>query len=98
MPANVDHTLQKPKVLHPRIPAIGADRTLIRNCLYKVDTRILEAIHAREHLRPDYATERLVPRISAAVINVSRRQPGDDAILIERNSRVAKGAFVAVGA
>src|SRR5208282_3061449 len=98
MSANVDHTLQEPQVLHARVSAIGTDRTFIRDRLGEIDACILEAIDSGKHLRPDHTTQRLVARICAAVINMSRYEPGDNTVFIKRNSGVAESPFVAVSA
>src|SRR5277367_2109446 len=98
MPADVNHPLQEPQVLHARVSAIGADWTFIRDRLSEVDPRILKAIHSRKYLRPDHASQRLVARISAAIINMSRDQAGDHTVLIKRDPGIAEGPFIAMGA
>ena len=96
--ADIDDALQKPQVLHARIAAIGADRTLVGDRLREIDAGILETIDAGKHLRPDHAAQRLVARISAAIVDMPRVNRGDDAILVQRDAGVAKGPFVAVRA
>src|ERR1035441_4682580 len=96
--ADVDEALQKPEVLHARVSAIGADRTLVGDRLTEIDASILETIYPTENLRPDHAAQGFVPRVSAAVVDVARVDGGDDAVFIEGHARVAEGALVAVGA
>ena len=98
MGADVEHALQKPQVLHARIAAIGADGTLVGDDLREVDAQIFQAIGCRRDLRPDDAAQRLIARISAAVVDVPRVDGKDDAVLVERDARVAEGALVAVRA
>ena len=96
--ANVDHALQEPQVLHAGVAAIGADRTFVGDRLREIDARILEAINAGKHLRPDHAAQRLVARIGAAVVDVAGREGGDHAVLVEGDSSVAESSLIAVGA
>jgi hypothetical protein len=96
--ADVDEALQEPEMLHARVSAIRADGTFIRDCLAEIDASILESIDPAENLRPDHATQRLIARVSAAVINVARGEGGDDAVFVESDTRVAEGALVAMGA
>src|SRR5207302_3176138 len=89
---------QKPKMLHARVTAVGANRAFVADRLGEINARVLEAIDAGKNLRPDDAAERLVARISAAIVYVARSDGSDDAIFIERHAGVAEGALVAVGA
>src|SRR4051812_31556509 len=96
--ANVDAALQEPQVLHARISTIGTDGTLIRDDLSEIDARILEPVDARKDLRPDHATERLIARVSAAVVKVSRLNAGDHAIRVQGDTRIEERTLVPVRA
>src|ERR1700733_1516222 len=85
-------------MLHAGVSAIRADRTLIRDCLREVYACILEAINPWKDLRPDHVAQRFVPGIRAAVIDVSRDNRGNHAILIESGTSVEKSPLVTVGA
>src|SRR5882724_725355 len=85
-------------MLHAGIAAIGADRALVGYGLTEIDASILESIDTRKHLRPDYAAERFVARIGAAIIDVPRIDGGDYAVFVERDASIAEGSFVAVRA
>ena len=71
MRADIHHAFQKPKMLHARIAAIGPYGALVADRLGEINARILEAIDAGKNLRPNDAAERLVARISAAIINMA---------------------------
>ena len=60
--------------------------------------RFLKPIRCRRDLRPDDAAQRLIARISAAVVDVPRVDGKNDAVLVERDAGVAEGALVAVRA
>src|SRR5581483_6749815 len=98
MRADVDHALQEPEMLHARISAIRADRTLVGHRLCEVNARTLEPINSRKYLRPNHAAERLIWRIGSAIVDMARRNSRDHAILVQSNPRVPKGALVAVRA
>src|SRR6266568_973532 len=85
-------------MLHPRIAAVWADGTLVGDGLREIDTRILETVDAGKDLCPNHATERLVARVRAAVVDVPRSDPCDNSVPIEGHARVAKRALVPVGA
>src|SRR6266851_4040159 len=85
-------------MLHAGIAAVWSDWAFIGYRLSEINARVLEAIHAGEDLRPDHATERLVTRIRAAIVNVPRGNGSDHAALIERDPRITESAFIAVSA
>ena len=98
MGADVEHALQKPQMLHARIAAIGTDGTLVGDDLREVDAQVLQPIGRGRHLRPDDAAQRLVARISAAIVDVPGVDGENHAVFVERHARVAKRALVAVRA
>ena len=71
MRAEIHHAFQKPKMLHARVTAVGANGAFVADRLGEINARILEAIDAGKNLRPDDAAERLVARISAAIIDMA---------------------------
>src|SRR5258708_29541401 len=85
-------------VLHARVSAIGAYGTLVGDGLPEIDASVLEPIHATENLRPDHAAQRLIARVGTAVVDVSRVDRRDDAILVEGHACVSKSPLVAVSA
>ncbi len=81
-----------------RVAAVRTHRTLVGHHLIHVDAHVLDAIRPGQHLCPDDAAQRLVPRIRSAIIDVPRIDGGDHSILIQRHTRIEKGALVAVRA
>src|ERR1700676_3621856 len=96
--ADVNDALQKPEMLHARISPIRTDGTLIGDGLPEIDASVLEAIDPTENLRPDHAAQGLIARVGSAVVDVSRVDRRDDAILVEGHACVSKSALVAVSA
>ena len=85
-------------MLHARVAAVRTDGTLIGHSLREINACILEPVDSRKDLRPDDAPQRLVTRVGTAVIDVPRSDRGDDAIFIQRNSRITECTLVAVSA
>src|SRR5262250_2343772 len=85
-------------MLHARVATIGADWAFVGDGLSEINACALETINAGKNLRPDDAAQRFVSRISTAIVNVARTDGGDHAVLIERHTRVAEGALVAMSA
>src|SRR6202142_2399926 len=85
-------------MLHARISAVRADGAFIRDRLPEINARIPKAINAAKNLRPDHAPKRLIAWISSAVVDVSRVNRRDNAVLVERHAGVAKRSLVSVRA
>src|SRR5215467_10240356 len=98
MGADIDHPLEKPEMLHAGVSAIGANRALVGENLRKLDAGVAESVGAAEDLRKDDATERLVARIGAAIIDVARGYRGDHAIFVESYFGVKESTLVAMRA
>ena len=98
MRADVHHALEEPQMLHPRIAAIGPDRTLVAANLRHVEAHIPQAVCAGQNLRPDNAAERFVTRVGATIVHVAGFDGLDDAVFVERDARVEKCALIAVRA
>ena len=96
MRANIHNSFQEPQVLHPRIAAIRANRTLVRYRLAEIDARIPEAVDAGKNLRPDHAAQWLIARIGTAIINVAGVDCHDDSVFVQSDTRVAECPLVAV--
>src|ERR1700757_21638 len=85
-------------MLHARIAPVRSNRALVGDRLRKINARVLEAVHTRKNLRPNYAAEGLVPWISPTIVNMPGRDCGDDAARVQRHSSVPEGSLVAVRA
>src|SRR5713226_6861909 len=85
-------------MLHAGIATVRADGALVGDRLGEVDPGILEAIDSGKNLRPDDTPQRLIARISAAIIDMARRDGGDDAIFVQRYPGIAERPFIAVRA
>src|SRR5215470_4244796 len=84
-------------MLHARISAVWPNRALICHGLGEINAGVLESINARKYLRPNHTAKRLITRIATAIVDVQGSNRSDDAILIERNLRVAERSLIAVG-
>ena len=60
--------------------------------------RFFQPIRRGRYLRPDDAAQRLVTRVSAAIVDMPGIDREDNAVFVECHARVAKRAFVAVRA
>src|SRR5216684_3727576 len=69
--ADIEHSLHEPELLHARVAAIRSHGALVGHYLVHLDAHAFNAIRAGQHLRPDDAAQRLVPRIGAAIIDVT---------------------------
>src|SRR5215471_6266756 len=98
MRAYINHSLKEPQMLHPRITAVRAHGTLVRHRLTEVDASILEAIDPWKYLCPNHAAQRIIARIGATIVNVTRSDRRDHPILVQRNLCISKCALVSVGA
>ena len=85
-------------MLHARIAAVRADGTLVRDHLGEIDAQVFQAVGRGRHLRPDHAAQRLVARISAAIVNVPGIDGENNAVFVERHARVAERPLVAMRA
>src|ERR1700723_3381163 len=96
--ADIHHPLEKPKMLHARVAAIRANRTLIRHNLRKIEARILETIRTGKNLRPNNATKRFVARKCPTIVDMTRLDRRNYAVFIERYARIKKRPLVAMRA
>src|SRR6266436_1427273 len=85
-------------MLHAGIATVRADGALVGDRLGEVDPGILEAIDSGHNLRPDDTPQRLIARISAAIIDMARRDGGDVAIFVQRYPGIAERPVIAVRA
>src|SRR5258708_38812518 len=69
--ADIEHALHEPELLHARVTAIRSHGALVGHYLLHVDPHAFNTIRAGQHLRPNDAAQRLVPRIGAAIIDVT---------------------------
>ena len=63
-----------------------------------VNANILHTVCGGKHLRPNHATERLVAREGAAIVDVFRINRQDDPVFVQRDASIKERAFVAVRA
>ncbi len=93
---DVDDPLGHPEVLHPRVAAVRRDRRLVRDDLLVVDADVAPLVHARCHLHPDRAAERLVAQERPGVVERLAAEAEQRAVGLDRDLELLEPALVAV--